>query len=223
MAKTTLNKEFVKYIRKCVNKVYPNQKNGDCYGINSSVAHILYNLGYNYDLIQGKVFLTKEIYDPVLEENQNASYEFGYRNKKGTGITQYPDHIWIKVRLNGARRIYDFAKNVFGNAKILYYCNAVDTLSGTKNRRLYSLLNKNLKKEWYAKYNKEGKYYHLISDDKNNKKNRGHRHFYLEINLSKEEALKQLAKYKRNKCWRDKDLLIKQTKRLLHKNRIWGG
>jgi hypothetical protein len=120
--------ELKKYITKQVKRIYPNQKNGDCYKINSSVGYFLGDLNYEFKIIQGRVALNKRIYDPILEENQPYT----------KGITIYPDHIWVK--LSKEKEICDFAKQVFLPAKIMRYGGAVDSLWGQANKKLYKLL-----------------------------------------------------------------------------------
>ena len=127
-----MKKELTKYIKEIVKQVYPKQKLGDCYIINSNVAYFLYDLGYKVKIIQGRVFLDRPIFDEVLKENRPET----------KGITQRPDHIWIKVYKGKARGIYDFAKKVFSGAKVISYSKALDTLNGHASK-LVKELNKN--------------------------------------------------------------------------------
>ena len=127
-----MDKKLKEHITLQVKKVYPNQKNGDCYEINSTIAYYLYDLGFKIKIIQGVVLLNKPFYDEVLEDNR----------PKTKGITITPDHIWIKVYTGKARRIYDFATKVFGGAKIVSYLREVDSLYGKMNKKLFKLLKK---------------------------------------------------------------------------------
>jgi hypothetical protein len=131
MARTTIPQYILKHIKKKVAEVYPIPKLGDCISINSTVAYFLHDLGYEVKILQGYASLDREIYDRVLEQNRPET----------AGITDRPDHVYIKVYINKARRIYDFAKEVFGQAKILSY-SSYDDLYGKENKKLYNLLRK---------------------------------------------------------------------------------
>lgn len=129
------DKKLLNYIREAVRRHYPNMKNGDCYKINSTVAYFLYGIGYDAEIIQGRVYLDKEIYDHVLEAN----------NPETKGITALPDHIYIRISgmTNKWSDYFDFAKNVFLPSKILQYQKSRETLYGKENKKLYQDLKSN--------------------------------------------------------------------------------